>query len=222
MRSRLEAKFAAQLDRAGVDNWQYEPMCFADESGQYLPDFHIPMFGEPNIYIEVKPTRQLAHQWLNSQMSVIWSTEPRAHLVAAWFDEDNYEPKWKLARRCASFDITEWVLWSEPDHRPWIFDDRIEICYDGVEVTFDIIDTDEFYRLLPLYYGKGGQELKWAGPTLPPAESWRLVYPRETRTPFWPQSIEVSNNGDVTDTYNGQFFCRSQAGSILERIEWTR
>ena len=38
MRSRLEADYAAHLDRSGV-KWEYEPTCFAGPKGQWLPDF---------------------------------------------------------------------------------------------------------------------------------------------------------------------------------------
>jgi hypothetical protein len=41
MRSRLEAGFAMWLDRCGVA-WDYEPNCYANELGQYLPDFRVP------------------------------------------------------------------------------------------------------------------------------------------------------------------------------------
>lgn len=61
MRSRLEASYAAWLDGCGF-TWDYEPHVFADEKGQYLPDFRIKDFNLigagpiPNLYIEVKPT----------------------------------------------------------------------------------------------------------------------------------------------------------------------
>jgi hypothetical protein len=34
----LEAGGAAGIDRGGIA-WAYEPVCFASEEGQYLPDF---------------------------------------------------------------------------------------------------------------------------------------------------------------------------------------
>jgi hypothetical protein len=219
MRSRLEAKFAARLDHIGV-TWEYEPMCFADESGQYLPDFMIDLAGEPNIYIEVKPTRALAQQWIDGPMQAIWSTYPREHLAAVWFDADAYEPQWKSITKHGLFLTSEWLMWTTPDCRPWIFPDRIEAQFLGTEITLDIIDTAEFDRLLPKYRGNPNQP--WDGPDLQPAESWRLVYPRETRHPLWPQSIEVSNDGIVTDTFGSQYFCTSQAADAIERITWAR
>jgi hypothetical protein len=62
MRSRLEADFAAWLDRKGR-RWVYEPQCFAGPKGQYLPDFRTPIIQPSDdpaddygtVYIEVKP-----------------------------------------------------------------------------------------------------------------------------------------------------------------------
>lgn len=62
MRSRLEASFAQWLDSLSLE-WEYEPMCYANETGQYLPDFIVKnvnvLFDEPDIkdlVIEVKPS----------------------------------------------------------------------------------------------------------------------------------------------------------------------
>lgn len=96
MRSRLEASFAGWLDRNGF-TWQYEPFCFADQRGQYLPDFCVfgvdPTFGcdwdavEPAtwqgaLYIEVKPP-DFDEAKVRRQMQTIWSTNPSAHLLIA-------------------------------------------------------------------------------------------------------------------------------------------
>lgn len=53
MRSRLEATAAAALDCHRLP-WKYEPECFSDPEGQYLPDF---LVGPPGAewYVEVKP-----------------------------------------------------------------------------------------------------------------------------------------------------------------------
>lgn len=74
MRSRLEAQFAQWLD-AGAFSWDYEPQCFADETGQYLPDFLVPGVG----YIEIKPTEEHAGDALR-RMHVILSSVPTADL----------------------------------------------------------------------------------------------------------------------------------------------
>lgn len=59
MRSRLEAGYAAWLDRWHFD-WEYEPCAFAHpELGQYLPDFLlrnvVNLTSASNVYVEVKP-----------------------------------------------------------------------------------------------------------------------------------------------------------------------
>lgn len=55
MRSRLEADYAAELDRRGL-RWLYEPICFASDEGQWLPDFKVTRpDGRPDVYVEVKP-----------------------------------------------------------------------------------------------------------------------------------------------------------------------
>lgn len=86
MRSRLEASFAAGLDKLGVQ-WEYEPQCFADETGQYLPDFRLTFQGSEGpwtCYVEVKPTaseRSVQQQF--DRMLPIRSSEPEAPFVLA-------------------------------------------------------------------------------------------------------------------------------------------
>ena len=80
MRSRLEARVAAQFDAECMD-WTYEPICFADETGQYLPDFVIHQAHFTCLYVEVKPP-VLGPVLLEVQkkMEVIWQSEPEAGL----------------------------------------------------------------------------------------------------------------------------------------------
>jgi hypothetical protein len=71
MRSRLEARYAALFDERRF-SWTYEPGCFANQEGQYLPDFELhdidvahaftPGWVDPflgarvrSVYVEVKP-----------------------------------------------------------------------------------------------------------------------------------------------------------------------
>jgi hypothetical protein len=92
MRSRLEADFAAYLDRRG-DTWKYEPGCFASSGGQWLPDFRVDGSfdtGRP-LFIELKPYGLLA-EWrrdgelyarINSimrKMMVARESDPGCHL----------------------------------------------------------------------------------------------------------------------------------------------
>lgn len=59
MRSRLEAQFAQVLDKAQFE-WEYEPECYADQTGQYLPDFKVSATPGQGVlptpwFVEVKP-----------------------------------------------------------------------------------------------------------------------------------------------------------------------
>lgn len=80
MRSRLEADYAASLDRGEVE-WEYEPVCFGGPDGQWLPDFRILRHGSV-AYIEVKPRTLPDDQWeaILTRMTVAWLTDPRAYL----------------------------------------------------------------------------------------------------------------------------------------------
>lgn len=101
MRSRLEARFAAELDRTGGVTWEYEPRAFADENGQYLPDFrvvqHDPPFRAP-IYVEVKPTVEMALRVLE-RVQIILSSEPECVLIVMVLGTGRFvrfsdHPKW--------------------------------------------------------------------------------------------------------------------------------
>ncbi len=99
MRSRMEAEFAAFLDDRGMA-WQYEPMCFASERGQYLPDFlltwDLPR-GLVRVYTEVKPFvddfRSIA-----DRMEIIWESEPSAVLqLVEWKDRGAGGRTWQTS-----------------------------------------------------------------------------------------------------------------------------
>jgi hypothetical protein len=88
MRSRLEAGFAAWLDR-GLVAWTYEPRAYAGENGQYLPDFELPeisFLGLPTrVFIEVKP-RQPDLEVLLMQHAILRASEPECQLIVVWPD----------------------------------------------------------------------------------------------------------------------------------------
>ncbi len=88
MRSRLEAKVAAQLDSFGID-WIYEPRAYANGFGQYLPDFQLfGRKGEPYefpSFLEVRPTIERAYLAM-PQMGIIWDSEPNAFLMIHLLD----------------------------------------------------------------------------------------------------------------------------------------
>lgn len=83
MRSRLEAKVAAVLDKWDVE-WLYEPRAYANVKGQYLPDFQLlaregRAFDHLN-FMEVRPTLEGAYRAM-TQMAIIWDSEPDAFLI---------------------------------------------------------------------------------------------------------------------------------------------
>jgi hypothetical protein len=101
MRSRLEADYAALLDRRAEESWEYEPRCFANERGQYLPDFRAVRTSGRYVgdvtYIEVKPLSLLPTTWrldeavekidpLLQRMAIIWSSEPTAGLALVFWE----------------------------------------------------------------------------------------------------------------------------------------
>lgn len=78
MRSRLEARVAAIMDSWTDTTWVYEPRAFANELGQYLPDFRVD--GMPQaMYVEVKPTLESAYRVM-PRMQIIWDSDPKAWL----------------------------------------------------------------------------------------------------------------------------------------------
>ena len=79
MRSRLEATYAAHLDDEGMD-WEYEPRAFANQQGQYLPDFLIHDTAVGDLYLEVKPTVERAMAVL-PKMQIIRDSDPDAFLL---------------------------------------------------------------------------------------------------------------------------------------------
>jgi hypothetical protein len=106
MRSRLEADFARYLDALG-NPWDYEPECFASDTGQWLPDFRTVLptdaGGYRNVYLELKPAAALALQdgeaeiahvaridVILKRMLIAWSSEPSAALeLISWTFGEN-------------------------------------------------------------------------------------------------------------------------------------
>lgn len=105
MRSRLEAQWAARFDVLCWD-WEYEPRCFADATGQYLPDFRIACkAGAPPIYVEIKPPMGgSALLEALRRMTIVWTSEPDAFLWLVrldrscpwgWTVNRGFEGQWK-------------------------------------------------------------------------------------------------------------------------------
>lgn len=119
MRSRLEARYAAFLDGYGI-HWEYEPDCFADETGQYLPDFRITVDvnGKPHHrYIEIKPyiTPEIVAT-AAPMMERIWSTDRSANL---WILAPSEEHGFSWPHRA-------WFYKGD-----WYIDDSMEPCWSG-------------------------------------------------------------------------------------------
>jgi hypothetical protein len=104
MRSRLEAKFAADLDRTPQIEWWYEPRAYANGRGQYLPDFEVHDLGgrvSQPMFFEVRPTLARAYLAM-TQMPIIWDSEPSAQLWIAvpgslWFWAESGDRTWRVA-----------------------------------------------------------------------------------------------------------------------------
>ena len=105
MRSRLEARFAADLDAEGSE-WIYEPRAYANADGQYLPDFQITKTAtgaQPQpTFIEVRPTIEGAYRAM-AQMPVIWDSEPDALLLVVapdlwlWWSRLPTRRSWRMS-----------------------------------------------------------------------------------------------------------------------------
>ena len=96
MRSRLEADYAAYLDRAGLKGkWEYEPECFASEAGQWLPDFRVRgLIGGPDAetFVELKPAGCLGDDYAGgdidkylTRMTIAWASKPDAELALVYW-----------------------------------------------------------------------------------------------------------------------------------------
>jgi hypothetical protein len=91
MRSRLEADYAGHLDRGGRP-WEYEPVCFGGDDGQWLPDFRVGRVGSSQTWlVELKPASLLKSRkgeagWdvvrrideILARASIAWLSEPGA------------------------------------------------------------------------------------------------------------------------------------------------
>jgi hypothetical protein len=106
MRSRLEARFAAWLDQKGLI-WDYEPRCFANQSGQYLPDFEVYLPSGRTVYFEVRPDEAGVERAKVQQM-IILSSEPGANLAIAKPGDGPTEGGWWITVRGSADIRAEW------------------------------------------------------------------------------------------------------------------
>lgn len=94
MRSRLEASFAAWLDRHELE-WSYEGPAFGNPARQYLPDFTVTS-EVGRIFVEVKP-KPLSFDEIAWRADVIRASIPNARLVAVWPASDHVLSEWMIA-----------------------------------------------------------------------------------------------------------------------------
>lgn len=130
MRSRLEARWAAYLDgNPSWRGWEYEPRAYADQSGQWLPDFVVAIDAaiegreDHPWFFEVKPTREMARA-AQSTIRRVFASEPEAWALAVWPHEHGSEcpcrcggSKWDNCSECGSeYCSVEWVGVAHDQH----------------------------------------------------------------------------------------------------------
>lgn len=123
MRSRLEATAAALFDRFGAA-WQYEPMCFASEAGQYLPDFRVEIIwaSEPGAGLFILDPVEMV-SWAApyaDEFGRPWTpTETSAACWEVFPDEETGDPYpgAMCGRLHIRFDPTSLHNWWNPDAR---------------------------------------------------------------------------------------------------------
>jgi hypothetical protein len=75
MRSKLEADYAAALDRIGAD-WEYEPRYFGEKGNRWLVDFLV-----NGVWTELKPAGSFGPAAISAQLrriAVVWEEDPDA------------------------------------------------------------------------------------------------------------------------------------------------
>jgi hypothetical protein len=224
MRSRLEARFAESLDRVGC-SWEYEPECFADETGQYLPDFVI-RCARTSVYIEVKPTSRAASDALTGRMPVILSSDPEAEIWAA-------SP-----------------LKMDPPHAPnthrWFLRSPEQPFVDGVAgvtqalhragTDFEQFDVEGYQvvRVVPSDPNRLAAHIVVAPSGSLYTQTWIAVHAALGDSAWvlhasgakggWVPMTEYNAKGEETDRYSrGHSFTMSDAdwlGSLLSGLEW--
>lgn len=105
MRSRMEARVAAYLDKCSI-GWEYEPRAYASRDGQYLPDFRLKFGDGHTVYLEVKGAHPSFEELdvLLARMSPIRASDPEA--VLAFCSEGSI----RTGRFALNFvDVDHWV-----------------------------------------------------------------------------------------------------------------
>ncbi len=128
MRSRLEADFAALLDHQGR-SWEYEPTCFGNERGQWLPDFGTPGRYR-GFYIEVKPLTDAYPRLgetpeeavgrislLCDRMAITWASEPDAGLLLVFHEFGHRSLSWEAQPFVIAIGTDQVWRWEIPEQQ---------------------------------------------------------------------------------------------------------
>lgn len=184
MRSRTEADYAGYMDRNHAD-WSYETDCFANEAGQYLPDFKA-----DGDFVEVKSDEELSLEQHErhadrmariygylERMEIIWASIPRARLKLV-FHRYGYGPVGELV---ASGEASRtWyprgslqMLWpSETTPPSWLIERRSRFfIWLSAQRAQDRLCVGEVGHDPPWHIGLGG----WLGPSSVPREARQNV-----------------------------------------------
>lgn len=226
MRSRLEANYAARLDGIGL-KWDYEPMCFADEAGQYLPDFAITATDGRHFYIEVKPTERLAREWINGPMQRIWSSDPAAVLVATW----------KVGNEWHRYTLTQSVQWWE-----WALGLDVDIEYRG-DGWISILDeatkpeghmtrwvvhyvSDDYFdsvythvRKSPGMWPAGVSKDNTGVSSRNVDDEWHVVVPQTIHDQLFPSAYTLTDDDLAGTAYSGLPFAMTPAAWLLVELD---
>lgn len=234
MRSRLEARFAADLDRCKQhETWAYEGDAYADITGDYLPDFTIVSPTGETVIVDVKPTERMARDLITSKkMRPVWSTNPEAHLVAVYPTDpkanDTHRRSWQW---CVDYGVTTWesiLRHCGVDATRTDDDTSFESVYEFPHEGFDDVRiklcwNDEFDKVWDnanSYKGKVDNEhVIWERQSHR-SNGWALVGEMFPRSAWAPRLIEVAPSGRVTDCYVGQTFLFESLGWFLEKLAW--
>jgi hypothetical protein len=117
MRSRLEARFAANIDsKPGYGLLEYEPVAFSHEGTQYLPDFRLTHPTGYVAYIEVRPDWAGVARGMG-QMEAVAANMPGVGQWVVMPDGDAIDDVWVVFRRPDGIGAWQ-VGWLLPSSEP--------------------------------------------------------------------------------------------------------
>lgn len=129
MRSRLEADYAAYLDRSSKvwgSTWRYEPVCFGSEDSQWLPDFSEEHGHGSRTYVELKPigifdelvsdSRTNEIDTFLRKMTVAWASEPDVSLELVFWEYQADSPAVTIT--ATGGNTAPWLLYERRSRWP--------------------------------------------------------------------------------------------------------